>query len=139
MKLKRIMLEDLIISNYKSYGEFKKDLDNRDYDEAIALLEDILTVEKFDVVTDYKQAEKEGVSLYNKVEVRTQMLKDNSIQSDGLRTEYNIVVYSDVNLEQIAEVLQDVTIEDLESALGHYGTWQVYSHDGTYSLIECGR
>lgn len=134
MILKRIMLEDLIASNYKEYSKFKEDFSKKYYEESVAFLKNILSIEGFDVIHDYKQAEKEGVSLYNKVEVRTQLLKDNLITDGNL--ESSSIIYSDVNLESIAETLQEVTIEDLERQLDYYGTWEVHLQDEMYYLVN---
>lgn len=137
MKLKVLMFEDLIYSNYKDYGQFEKELDCKYYEEVVKTIEDLMTAGR-DIVNDYKQAEKEGVSLHNKVEVRTQLLKDNLIVDE--LTEEDLkdasVIYQDVNLEPIAETLQEVTIEDLEAQLGYYGTWQVHSLNEVCYLID---
>lgn len=126
MKLEKIMLEDLVYVNYNNYEELEGNL------------EVFLKAGNGDkIVNDYKQAEKDGISLYNSVEVRTQLLQDNLSTFDENLEDYS-VLYSDVNLESIAEILQDVTIEDLERELGHYGIWQICSHDGLYTLISLG-
>lgn len=130
MKLETFMLEDLIHVQYKEYGDLKG------YGDLIDVnIEDYLNENKDEVVSDYKTAESEGVSLYNSVEVRTQILKDNLITED-FSEDYSSTIYQDVDLESIAETLLEITVVDLERELSHYGNWQVHLEDGFNSLVD---
>lgn len=122
MELEKIMLKDLIYTEYKGYGLLDINADN------------YLKENREKVISDYKLAESEGVQLYNSVEVRTQILKDNlAIGDDYFESR---AIYQDVNLESISESLTEVTVEDLERQLNYYGSWQIHFKEGLYLLIE---
>lgn len=124
MKLEKIMLDDLIFINHKDYGVLEDKVE----------LDAFLKVNKDKIVADYNKAEEDGVSMYNSVEVRTQILKDNLITDEDL--EDFEVLYQDVNLEAIGETLKEITVEDLNRQLSHYGTWQIHLQNGLYILAD---
>ena len=69
------------------------------------------------------------------VEVRCDVLQDRCVEVEFLDDDIEII-YSDVNLESIAEVLTEVSVEDLKQQLGYYGTWMIVKFEGTYILYE---
>lgn len=122
MKL-QLMLEDLIDEKYKHYGN----LDEENLENYIQKHED-------QIINDYKEIDKDK-STYNHVEIREEILKENLIIDDENSEDYE-VIYLDVNLESIAEILAQITIEDLEARLGPYGGWQIQQKDGVYMLVD---
>lgn len=122
MKL-QLMLEDLIDEKYKHYGN----LDEENLENYIQKHED-------QIINDYKEIDKDK-STYNHVEIREEILKENLIIDDENSEDYE-VVYLDVNLESIAEMLAQITIEDLEARLSHYGGWQIQQKDDVYMLVD---
>lgn len=122
MKLEKIMLDDLIFINHEDYGELKEESNLNDY----------LNKNKDKIIADYKRAEEDDVEMYNSVEVRTQILQDNLI-TDGDLEDYS-TLYQDVNLSAIGESLTEITVEDLERQLSHYGSWEVHLKDDIYTL-----
>lgn len=122
MKL-QLMLEDLIDEKYKHYGN----VDEEDLENYIQKHED-------QIINDYKAIDKDK-STYNHVEIRREILKENLIVDDENSEDYE-VIYLDVNLESIAEMLAQITIEDLEARLGPYGGWQIQQKDGVYMLVD---
>lgn len=122
MKL-QLMLEDLIDEKYKHYGN----LDEENLENYIQKHED-------QIINDYKEIDKDK-STYNHVEIREEILKENLIIDDENSEDYE-VVYLDVNLESIAEMLAQITIEDLEARLSPYGGWQIQQKDDVYMLVD---
>lgn len=122
MKL-QLMLEDLIDEKYKHYGN----VDEENLENYIQKHED-------QIINDYKAIDKDK-STYNHVEIRREILKENLIVDDENSKDYE-VIYLDVNLESIAEMLSQITIEDLEARLGPYGGWQIQQKDGVYMLVD---
>lgn len=122
MKL-QLMLEDLIDEKYKHYVN----VDEEDLENYIQKHED-------QIINDYKAIDKDK-STYNHVEIRREILKENLIVDDENSEDYE-VIYLDVNLESIAEMLAQITIEDLEARLGPYGGWQIQQKDGVYMLVD---
>lgn len=62
-------------------------------------------------------------------------MEGSSLIDDENSKDYE-VIYLDVNLESIAEMLAQITIEDLEARLGPYGGWQIQQKDGVYMLVD---
>ena len=122
MKL-QLMLEDLIDEKYKHYGN----VDEENLESYIQKHED-------QIINDYKAIDRDK-STYNHVEIRREILKENLIVDDENSKDYE-VIYLDVNLESIAEMLAQITIEDLEARLGPYGGWQIQQKDGVYMLVD---
>ena len=122
MKL-QLMLEDLIDEKYKHYGN----VDEENLESYIQKHED-------QIINDYKAIDRDK-STYNHVEIRREILKENLIVEDENSKDYE-VIYLDVNLESIAEMLAQITIEDLEARLGPYGGWQIQQKDGVYMLVD---
>lgn len=122
MKL-QLMLEDLIDEKYKHYGS----VDEENLENYIQKHED-------QIINDYKEIDKDK-STYNHIEIREEILKENLIVDDENSEDYE-VIYLDVNLESIAEILAQITIEDLEARLGPYGGWQIQQKDGVYMLVD---
>lgn len=122
MKL-QLMLEDLIDEKYKHYGN----VDEENLENYIQKHED-------QIINDYKAIDRDK-STYNHVEIRREILKENLIIDDENSKDYE-VIYLDVNLESIAEMLAQITIEDLEARLGPYGGWQIQQKDGVYMLVD---
>lgn len=122
MKL-QLMLEDLIDEKYKHYGN----VDEENLENYIQKHED-------QIINDYKAIDKDK-STYNHVEIRGEILKENLIVDDENLEDYE-VIYLDVNLESIAEMLSQITIEDLEARLGPYGGWQIQQKDDVYMLVD---
>lgn len=122
MKL-QLMLEDLIDEKYKHYGN----LDEEN-------LENYIQKHEEQIINDYKEIDKDK-STYNHVEIREEILKENLIVDDENSEDYE-VIYLDVNLESIAEILAQITIEDLEARLGPYGGWQIQQKDDVYMLVD---
>lgn len=122
MKL-QLMLEDLIDEKYKHYGN----VDEENLESYIQKHED-------QIINDYKAIDRDK-STYNHVEIRREILKENLIIDDENSEDYE-VIYLDVNLESIAEMLAQITIEDLEARLGPYGGWQIQQKDGVYMLVD---
>lgn len=122
MKL-QLMLEDLIDEKYKHYGN----VDEENLESYIQKHED-------QIINDYKAIDRDK-STYNHVEIRREILKENLIIDDENSEDYEII-YLDVNLESIAEMLAQITIEDLEARLGPYGGWQIQQKDGVYMLVD---
>lgn len=122
MKL-QLMLEDLIDEKYKHYGN----VDEEDLENYIQKHED-------QIISDYKAIDKDKYT-YNHIEIRREILKENLIVDDENSEDYEII-YLDANLESIAEMLVQITIEDLEARLGPYGGWQIQQKDGVYMLVD---
>lgn len=122
MKL-QLMLEDLIDEKYKHYGN----VDEENLENYIQKHED-------QIINDYKAIDRDK-STYNHVEIRKEILKENLIIDDENSKDHE-VIYLDVNLESIAEMLAQITIEDLEARLGPYGGWQIQQKDGVYMLVD---
>lgn len=140
-----MMLKDLIECGFKNYKNFNKNFE-------IYLEENI---EK--IYDDYYDAESNGFKLQHSVDIKNIILRDNLKVNKKLTEveephshrrvfvneldEELELVYQHENLDCIAEMLEDVTLEDLYAYISFYGSWEIHlSKDEVgnvlYSLMQ---
>lgn len=83
----------------------------------------------------YDELEDENVDLNNALEVRVELLKGVVEEVSEVEEDCDII-YQDIDIEAIADVLLEVSVRDLAQNIGHYGSWQVILVDGTHYLLQ---
>lgn len=103
-------------------------IDDKELQEIINQDKDKL-LEIYDILTKDNQVN-------NSVEVRTEILKQNLIEVKEIEDlEERELIYQDVNLESIAEILTEVNLVDLKNQLGYYGDWQIIKLEDMHYLL----
>lgn len=87
-----------------------------------------------ETMNTYKRLEEDNYYLENQVEIKESILKDNLVILEELPDEE--IIYQDVNLDEIAKILENVFVIDLYNQLGYYGTWQIAKVDEMNYLIN---
>lgn len=87
-----------------------------------------------ETMNTYKRLEEDNYYLENQVEIKEAILKDNLVILEELPDEE--IIYQDVNLDEIAKILENVFVIDLYNQLGYYGTWQIAKIDEMNYLIN---
>ena len=92
--------------------------------------------DKDKILKSYYEAEEIYHDLKNNNEVRTAILESNIFELDELDEDYEII-YQDVNLEAIAEILAEVNVVDLYANLASYaGSMEINEVDGMFYLTN---
>lgn len=71
-------------------------------------------------------------------DLKLKMLKDYVYDVDMsyiLDIEEDRIIYVDVDIEEIASILENVTLDDLEKQFSFYGTWEIVKCENSYYLI----
>lgn len=82
----------------------------------------------------YNSLEEENNYSYNCVEIRRELLKKYVYTSDEV--DESKVIYQDVSLEAIAEILQGVSIPDIKQNFGYYGSMRIIYLDDMYYYTD---
>ena len=92
--------------------------------------------DKDKILKSYYKAEEIHHDLKNNNEVRTAILEINIFELDELDEDYEII-YQDVNLEAIAEILAEVKVVDLYDNFANYaGTMEINQVDRMFYLTN---
>lgn len=101
----------------------------------------IITEDKDNIVSLYHKVEQDYKQhLNNCEEIRTLLLTNAVVEEEGdlELDEFDTIIYQDVNVSALAEVLAEVTVSDIQSHLRSVSSpsWDVVLHDEMHYLIE---
>lgn len=96
--------------------------------------EEFLREKEDEIKSAYNDLEEYDCDIYNNIKIKEAILKNNLNEFGNIGDGESL--YYDVNLIVIAEMIREVTVNDLLRYLSCYGNWEIIKVDGVYHLVE---